>query len=152
MADFSSWIRDNWSNLIGATGIIGSLWFTAINIGEDCKARQVANLLALDERHRDLWSEIQQSQSLKRLLAETADLTAEPMTAAEELYLRRIMVHFETGWRLERIMNRGEMQLLARDVGETFSLPLPRAMWEKTKEFRNPKFVRFVERALKKAK
>jgi hypothetical protein len=38
---------------------------------------------------------------------------------------------------------------LALDAGEFFSLPLPRAVWEKTKKFRNPRFVRFVERAMK---
>jgi hypothetical protein len=38
---------------------------------------------------------------------------------------------------------------LADDVREFFSLPLPRAVWEKTKKNRNRRFVRFVERALK---
>jgi hypothetical protein len=38
---------------------------------------------------------------------------------------------------------------LADDVRGFFSLPLPRAVWEKTKANRNRQFVRFVERALK---
>ena len=73
-----------------------------------------------------------------------------PLTIEEDLFMRRVILHFETGWRIEKIRNRGELSLLSRDIGEFFSLPLPRAAWEKTKEFRNPKFVRFVERALKK--
>jgi hypothetical protein len=46
------------------------------------------------------------------------------------------------------ILERGEMKLLAKDAGSFFKLPLPHVVWDKTKEFRNPRFVRFVERAL----
>ena len=63
--------------------------------------------------------------------------------------MRRVILYFATGWRLEKILNRGEMNLLFRDVSEFFSLPLPRAVWDKCKKFNNPQFVRFVERALK---
>ena len=71
-----------------------------------------------------------------------------PLTIEEDLFMRRVILHFETGWRIEKIRNRGELSLLSRDIGEFFSLPLPRAVWEKTKEFRNRQYVKFVERAL----
>ena len=64
----------------------------------------------------------------------------------------QIVQHFETGWRVEKIMKRGELKFLARDAANFFRLPLPRAVWEKTKVFRNPKFVRFVERAMTRPK
>ena len=60
----------------------------------------------------------------------------------------QILQQFETGWRVEKILNRGELKFLARDAAEFFSLPLPRAVWNKEKRYRNPKFVRFVRRAL----
>ena len=148
MADISSWVQNNWPSVIGALGIIGSLWFTAANFREDSKNRLVSNLLAIDERHRALWSEAQQRQDLKRILSQGVDVLAEPLSPEEDVFLRRVILHFETGWRLERILDRGEMKLLARDAGGFFSLPLPHAVWEKTKEFRNPKFVKFVERAV----
>ena len=64
--------------------------------------------------------------------------------------MRRMVLFFANGWQLEKALKRGELKLLARDAGEFFSLPLPHAVWEKTKQFRNPKFVRFVEQALGK--
>jgi hypothetical protein len=134
--------------VIGALGIIGGLWFTAANFREDSKNRLVTNLLAIDERHRVLWSEALQRQDLKRILSPTVDFEAEPLTPEEDVFLRRIILHFETGWRLEMILERGEMKLLAKDAGSFFKLPLPHVVWDKTKEFRNPRFVRFVERAL----
>lgn len=39
-------------------------------------------------------------------------------------------------------------EILAADIHGFFSLPLPRLVWEQTKPFRNPNFVRFVETAM----
>jgi len=130
-------------------GIIGSLLFTAASFRADAKNRLITNLLALDERHRTLLSEVKQRPELKRILSENVDLAAQPLTPEEDVSMWQIAQQFETGWRVEKILNRGELKSLARDAANFFRLPLPRAVWEKTKEFRNPRFVRFVERALK---
>jgi hypothetical protein len=90
-----------------------------------------------------------QRRSRRRIFEAEIDISAQPVSRAEEVFLRRIILHFESGWRLEKIMNRGEMKLLAHDAGEFFSLPLPCAVWTNTKQFRNPRFVRFVARARK---
>ena len=109
----------------------------------------MANLLALDERHQNLWGEAQGRPDLKRILSKEVHVLTEPVTIEENEFLQRVILYFETGWRLEKIMDRGELKILALDAGEFFSLPLPRAVWEKTKQFRNPRFVRFVEKAMK---
>ena len=150
MAGFSSWVQENWSSAVGAVGIIGSLLFTAASFGADAKSKLISNLLALDERHRALWSEVKQRPELRRLSSENVDLVAQPLTAEEDVSMWQIIQQFETGWRLEKILNRGELKFLARDAAEFFSLPLPRAVWEETKRFRNPRFVCFVERAIER--
>jgi hypothetical protein len=149
VAHFISWVNSNWSSVVGAVGIIGSLLFTAASFRADAKNRLITNLLALDERHRTLLSEVKQRPELKRILSENVDLAAQPLTPEEDVSMWQIAQQFETGWRVEKILNRGELKSLARDAANFFRLPLPRAVWEKTKEFRNPRFVRFVERALK---
>jgi hypothetical protein len=155
MAEFSCWFRDNWPSAIGAAGIIGGLVFTGTNLlftaasfRADAKNRLITNLLALDERHRALWSEVKQRPELRRILSENVDLASQPLTPEEDVSMWQILQQFETGWRVEKILNRGELKSLARDAAEFFSLPLPRAVWDKEKSFRNPKFVRFVEQAL----
>ena len=150
MADFPSWFQSNWSNVIGAAGIMGSLMFASASFRADAKNRQITNLLALDERHRALWGEVKQRPELKRILSENVDLLAGPLTAEEDVSMWQIIQQFETGWRVEKIMNRGELESLARDAGEFFTLPLPRAVWEKEKQFRNQQFVRFVDRAIER--
>ena len=39
MVGLSSWLESNWSNAIGAAGIIGSLLFTAASFREDGRNR-----------------------------------------------------------------------------------------------------------------
>jgi hypothetical protein len=63
-----------------------------------------------------------------------------------------VIVHFQTGWWLAKsggITTLGELKADARSF---FALPLPRAVWEKTKGIRNRRFVRFVERAFQEPK
>jgi hypothetical protein len=146
---FLSWVQGNWSSAIGAAGIIGSLWFTAASFRADAKNRLITNLLALDERHRALWGEVKQRPELKRILSENVDLVAQPLTPDEDVSMWQIIQQFETGWRVEKILNRGELKILARDIGEVLSLPLPCAVWNKERQFRNPRFVRFVELSMK---
>jgi hypothetical protein len=148
MSAFLSWVQNNWSSAIGAAGIIGSLWFTAASFRADSKHREITNLLAIDDRHRALLGEVTQRPELKRILSEDVDLAAHPLTHEEDVCVWQIVQQFETGWRVEKIMKRGELKFLARDAANFFRLPLPGAVWEKTKKFRNPKFVRFVERAM----
>jgi len=138
----------HWSNVIGAAGIIGSLLFTAASARADAKNHLISNLLALDERHRALWSEVKQRPELKRILAERVDLVAQPLAPEEDVSMWQIVQQFETGWRIEKILNRGELKALGRDAATFFTLPLPHAVWEKTKAFRNPKFVKFVDRTI----
>jgi len=152
MRELVIWFQGNWSTLIGAIGIICSLLFSAITLREDCKAKQISNLLAIEDRHRMLWSEAEKRADLKRILSKTVDILNNPITADEDVFLRRILIFFETGWRLEKTLGRGELKLLAADIKDFFALPLPREVWEKTKQFRNPEFVRFVERAVERSR
>lgn len=143
-----SWVAENWSAAVGAVGIIGSLWMAILAAHREAKAREIENLLTISDHHRELWNAIQQKPGLSRILKSDVDISAAPVTTAEEEFVNLVMVHFLTTWRLARsggIIAEGE---LMADVRGFFSLPLPQVVWEKTRQFRNPKFVRFVERAL----
>jgi hypothetical protein len=148
MAGFLSWVQTNWSSAIGAAGIIGGLYFTAASFSHDAKAKEVANILTLGEQHRELWNEAHQREDLKRIFLTRVD--ARPVSVAEEEFLNIVFVHFETGWQMARAGTVLTCSVLARDIRAFFSLPLPRLVWEKTKSARNPRFVRFVERAMKR--
>jgi len=143
------WLRENWFILLQSAGIIGGMLFTALSIRQATTARRVSDLLTLTEQHRELWNEVYRRAELSRIFASTIDLIANPVTVAEERFLNEVVVHFTTGWQLARKKSLITMEALKADLRSFFELPLPRAVWQQTKDSRDPEFVRFVQKCLK---
>ena len=148
MGALSSWVEGNWFSLVQTVGIMGTLWMAATAARRDAKAREIENLLKIAEHHRELWNEARQRPALERIFRQDADVLSKPATVAEEEFLNLAIVHFQTGWRLAKSGGVTTISEWVADTRDFFSLPLPRAIWEKTKSSRNRRFVRFVERAL----
>jgi hypothetical protein len=150
MDALSSWANTNWFNLAQTLGIMGSLWMTAAAAHRDAKSREIENLLTLNGQHRELWSGVLEKPELKRVFQDDANVLEKPVTVAEKEFLNLVFVHYQTGWTVVKsgaLMTLTEMKT---DIRDFFALPLPRAVWEKTKKMRDRRFVQFVERALKK--
>ena len=69
---------------------------------------------------------------------------------AEREFLNLVLLHYQTGWTVAKAGALITLAEIKADIRDFFSFPLPRAVWEKTKKLRDRRFVRFVERALKK--
>ena len=110
---------------------------------------EIENLLMISDHHRDLWEGVHQRRELGRIFRADTDTQATHVTLVEEEFTNLAIVHFLTGWRIAKAGGITTLEELAADVRE-FSLPLPHAVWEKTKSSRNARFVRFVDRALGK--
>jgi hypothetical protein len=149
MAGYSPWVESNWFNLIQMIGIIGSLWMAIDASRREARAKEIENLLSVSDHHREMWNEAHQREDLKRILRADADALAKPASVTEEEFLNIVITHFQIGWHVGRAGGITTLSELAADARGFFSLPLPRAVWEKTKQNRNQRFVRFVERAMK---
>jgi hypothetical protein len=149
MGALSSWVDGNWFNVIQTVGIIGSLWLATAAANRDARAKEIENLLSLSEHHRELWKAIPQRKDLGRVLQANVDVRLTPPTVAETEFLNLVFVHFQTGWWIARAGGMTTLKEMKADVRGFFSLPLPHAVWEKTKKMRNQRFVNFVERAMK---
>jgi hypothetical protein len=155
MAGLSSWV-DGHFNIIQTVGIIGSLWLGILAACQqgwaahrEANAKEAENLLTLAGQHRDLWDKAIQNPELDRILRADTDVVAKPATPKETVFLNLVIAHWLKSWRMARGGGLVTMRELGIDAHAFFSLPLPHAVWEKTKSTRNPKFVRFVERAMK---
>lgn len=144
------WLNQNWFPLLQSVGIILGLLFTAITIRRDTKTRRTTDLLTLVEQHRQLWSELHRRPDLRRVRTKEVDLLSAPLTSAEEEFLNLVFVHFYTNWLMAKGGARSlvPIEAFAADVRGFFSLALPKAVWESTRDGRDPKFVQFVERCL----
>jgi hypothetical protein len=148
MGALSSWVDGNWFNFIQTAGIISSLWLATAAASREAKAKEIENLLSLSEHHRELWKTVAQRKDLARIFQPDADALLIPATVEETEFLNLVIVHFQTGWWIARAGGITTLKELKADARSFFALPLPRTVWEKTKSARNPKFVKFVERAI----
>lgn len=148
MAGLSSWFDGNWFNLIQTVGIVGSLLLATAAARREAKSREIENLLTISEHHRSLWNEAHQRKDLERIFQGDADVLEKPITVAESEFLNLVFGHFQAGWILSKSGAAISLNEMGADVKDFFALPLPRAVWAKTKQSRNQKFVRFVERSL----
>lgn len=149
MASFLPWLEANWFSFLQSIGIVGGLIFTALSVRRDTKARRTNDMLKLTEEHRELWSELHRRPDLARITNEHVDLIATPITSAEEQFLNIAIVHFNTGWHLARAGSLATNDGMKADVRWFFKLPIPHAVWEASRNFREPKFVKFVEKCLR---
>jgi len=145
VATVAVWVAKNWFPLLQAVGIIAGLLFTALALRRNTKARKASDLLTLTKHHRELWSDVYQRPELRRILSPDVDLIASPITAAEQEFLNVAVVHFNTGWLLACEGGLLKMEGLKGDVRSFFSLPIPKAVWNQTRQHRDPEFVHFVE-------
>jgi hypothetical protein len=139
------WVTANWFDLLQGVGIICGLLFTGAAFVQSGRSHRLDALLRLSEQHRNLWSEVHRRQDLARILKADVDLVSHPITAAENEFLNLVFAHFALGWEMavqRRIISR---ETYRRDLLEFLTLPIPNRVWEGTKAFRDPCFVRFVE-------
>src|SRR5437867_82228 len=109
----------------------------------DARARRIGDFLTLTGHHREFWMEIQREPGLGRILQSDVDLIAHPISSNEEEFLNLVCVHFQSGWELAKRGSMVRLDVLASDAKWLFSLPIPRAVWQKSRSFRDGDFVKF---------
>jgi hypothetical protein len=142
------WFSQNSFNLGSSIIAIIGLWFNAFAIRSDTKARQVGNLIAVTENHRQIWAEYSQSPDLWRVLDPTADLTKRPMTLREQFFARSVIFQLNSTYYARKNDLIIKLEGLRRDAFEFLSLPIPMATWNLIKDKQNDEFLAFVESCL----
>lgn len=142
---FSRWVVENWFDLLQSGGIVAGLLLTTSSLRSESKTRRVSNLLAITESHRKVWIEFYHRPELKRVLDERVDLTRSQITREEEIFVNFVIFHLNSVFYARKAGLIFKLEGLRRDTWWFFSLPIPRAIWEKTKILQNNDFVAFVE-------
>jgi hypothetical protein len=150
------WISQNWFEFGTVLCGICGLWFSAFAIHqntkaqrEETKARKTSNLLAITANHREIWKEIFYRPELSRVLDDSANVTKRPVTPTERFFVNMVVSNTNTMYEALKDELVREQEGLRRDVKEFFSLPVPNAVWIKTKLLQNQDFAAFIESSLK---
>ena len=146
---FIEWLSSHITSLIQTLGVIGGLIFTAYSFRLDARARRVSNLLAITAHHRNIWSELYDRPELMRVLQADVDLAQVPIKPSEELFIRLLILHFESTFKASRQGEYRQPEGLSQDVAQFFSLPLPSVVWTRIRAFQDRDFVQFVENTLR---
>lgn len=139
------WLSHNWFALIQTSAIASGFILVGIALLLEARARRVGNLIQLTQQHRDLWERMYSQSELARILDPGADLAKMGVTAEEEVFVIFIILHLSSTYYAMRSGFFQKPHGLCKDIERFFSLPIPRAVWEKVKVLQDPPFVKFVE-------
>ena len=141
------WFTENWFNLFSSLGIIGGLWFTAVSLRSETKTRRIANLLTVN--YREIWKEFFRCPELARVIDPAADVTKQPVTPAEEMFVGLIISQMGSVFYATNDELLVKLEGSRREMKLFFSLPVPKAVWTKSKLLQNQDFAAFIESSLK---
>ena len=134
---------------------IGGLWFSAFAIRqntqaqkEETKARKSSNLLAITANYREVWKDFFGKPELARVIEPSADVEKLPVTPAEEFFVHLVISHTSSTYEALKDELLTTQEGLRQDVKSFFSLPVPNAVWTKTKLLQNQDFAAFIESSL----
>lgn len=135
---------DSFEGLIVTLGLL----LTAYTIRKDERARQISNMLTINERYDQLWGRLLMNPELQRILKTDVDLNRYPVSGAESLFVKMLILHLDT---MRRASCEGmfvKLKGLKSDVKNFMSRPIAKFVWERLKPFQDDDFVEFVEQCL----
>ncbi len=143
------WVNEHGYDLLEAGGIIASLLFTAASFRREDRSRKISNLLALTAEHRDIWTALYQRPELARVLDAQAGLTKQPVTNDEALFITFLLLHLSATFRGMKAGMFVTRQALEKDIRWFLSLPIPNAVWQKSKGLLEADFTAYVDGCLR---
>jgi len=149
MGGMAHWLTEHGFNLFSSVGIIDSLWIAIISLRSDTKTRRIANLLTITANYREIWKELFHSPELARVIDPKADLAKQPVTPQEELFVGQVISHINSVFYATNDGLVIEWKNWRRDIAQFLSLPIPKAVWTKTKLLQNLDFAAFIDSSLK---
>jgi hypothetical protein len=139
----------DWLDIATALGVLFGLFYTARSYRADAQSRRVTNLIFLTQNHLQLWQDFDDRPNLARVLDASANVATQPVTAAEEGFVRRAIQLFSASYEAMRNDLTVKPENIRSDVASFFSLPIPKAVWLNAKPLLNQDLVAFVESCLK---
>ena len=102
----------------------------------------------MTQAHRSIWKKFLEPPHLKRILNHKPEIVKHPVTNEGLMFVNLIILHLTV---LTAVAKGAFPKPAGLDVDiRDFSLlPIPRAIWNRTKTFRDPQTIRYVESLVK---
>lgn len=145
-----SWLQENWFSTLQTLGIVGGLSFNAYGLFMNSRIRKVDTLINITQQHRAIWLKFIDSPNLKRILQAKVDLKKTPVTDDEMMFVNLAILHLTTVLIAVEKGIFGKPSGFDEDIQDFFALPIPKAVWLRTKEFRDQHITDYVQSLLMK--
>ncbi|MBI5769812.1 MAG: hypothetical protein HZA93_18695 [Verrucomicrobia bacterium] len=139
------WLTDNWFTALQSFAIVSGFVFTSITLRRDERTRRIGNLFKLTASHRELWSQFFVRPGLRRVMSKKADLSLEPVTEDESLFVRFLILHINSAHHAIKYGLMDAPDGFDADLSDLFANPIPRAVWQSLRHFQDRDFIEFVE-------
>lgn len=143
--EWLGWAKENGFELLQTVSIVAGFFFTIHSIREDTKVRRIQNLLTITSSHREIWSRLIDKPELARILKTDVDPAECAVSIGEELLVQFLILHLNASFKARQNGMEFDDDGLAKDIRSFFSLPIPRHVWNQSKQFQSGDFVAFVE-------
>jgi len=147
--EYTHWFGQHLADIIPNAGIIGGFLITAYTIHRDGNARRVGNLIAINGQYQEIQEQLIRHPELKRIFDVDADVGREPISIEEESFVNMHIGQLSTVYRARKQGEFVNLEGLHLDIQGFFSLPIPKAVWEKFRPFQDKGFVLLVENSLR---
>lgn len=147
MTEIMRWIADNGKDILESSGLIIGLFYTGFSFSAEARERRVSNLMELSASHRELWLRVMEKPELARILHPDLDLKKKPVSDAEERFVHLLITQLAVSFVALKSGVLPSLDGLRKDVREFFILPIPAEVWKWSRQFQQPDFVKFVEKA-----
>lgn len=142
-------LSENWIMLAQTGGIIGAFLVAYRQSRIMVKSNRLQAWAQIISSHRDLWKSWLDNPKLARILEKDVSFNNQPITAVEERFVVMVInnlafAYFASVEGLVPISKEDEL-----DTKMFFNLPIPKKVWENTKQFRTKRFVEYVENIMK---
>ena len=142
------WIQEHGFVFLQAVSTLVGFFIAAYTIRTNTVERKIGNLFELTKAHREIWSRLYERKEFARVLMESVNLRKEPMTVEEELFIHTLLLHLRTAFKARALGMQFDDDAVAADIRQFFNRPIPRSVWERSKDFQDADFVAFVERSI----
>jgi hypothetical protein len=142
------WLALNGKETLETLALVAGLFFTGASFRAAAKERRIANLMSLTQGHRELWLQLNECPALNRILEQSPDLDGEPVLPIEKRFVHLLITHLAVSHAAMREGLAPQLSRLEDDVRAFFSIPIPKQVWEWSRQFQDAEFVAFVEACL----
>jgi hypothetical protein len=149
MGDMAQWLASNWFDFLSTVGIVGSLWIAIISLRSETKTRRITNLFTVTGNYFEIRKEFLRYPELARVTDPAANVIKQPVTLLEESFVNLVIIHTSSVFETLKDGLIIKQEGLRRDVKMFFSLPVPKAVWQRTKLLQNQDFAAFIDSSLK---